>query len=184
MKFRYLPNLISFSRIIISPIFIYMMLKNTFYFKFFSMLIFFLGSLSDALDGYIARKFNIKTDLGKYIDPLADKILIISGFCIFSYYYPHIIKVWMIVIIVLRDILTMTLRNFMINKNSVLITSKFAKGKTFFQILVMHILLLLHIYNPAYINNYNFSYFLMLLCVFFSIASTFHYIMINFLLKK
>ena len=46
------------------------------------MLIFFLGSLSDALDGYIARKFNIKTELGKYIDPLADKILIISGFCI------------------------------------------------------------------------------------------------------
>ena len=51
-------------------------------------------------------------------------LLIISAFCVFSYYYPQIIKVWMVVIIILRDVITMTLRNFMLNKNSVLCICK------------------------------------------------------------
>ena len=90
----------------------------------------------------------------------------------------------LIVIIILRDVITMTLRNFMLNKNSVLETSKFAKGKTLFQILVIHVFLLFHIYNPLYMDYYNFSYFLMLLCVLFSILSTMHYIKFNFFIKK
>ena len=82
MQFKYLPNMLSFSRLLIAPFFILFMLKNTFYYKIYSILFFSLGSLSDFLDGYLARKYNNISTLGKYIDPLADKVLIFSSFYI------------------------------------------------------------------------------------------------------
>ena len=184
MYFRFFPNILSISRIFIAPFFVIIMLKNTFLFKIVGLILFFVGSLTDILDGYIARKYNIKSEFGKYIDPLADKILVIITLCILSFFYPNQITMWMIIVLLARDIFVMCYRKLLINNNYSLETSKYAKLKTLFQIVVIHILLILHIINPDYILLYNFTYYLILLCVMFSFFTALHYIGVNSLLIK
>ncbi len=175
MQFKYLPNMLSFSRLLITPFFILLMLKNTFYYKIYSILIFSLGSFSDFLDGYLARKYNNVSTLGKYIDPLADKILILSSFYILNLYYSDVVQSWMILIIFSRDIFTMFLRTYLINNKIILKTSFVARIKTLFQIIVIHIFLIFHIYNPTLILQYEFFYILILSTVLVTVISTFPY---------
>tara|TARA_B100000700_G_scaffold280536_1_gene330535 strand:- start:321 stop:875 length:555 start_codon:yes stop_codon:yes gene_type:complete len=181
MQFKYLPNILSFSRIVITPLFILAMLKNTFYYKIFSFFVFSIASLSDFFDGYLARKYNNISKLGKYIDPLADKILMFSGFCILYSYYPEVVQLWMLITIFLRDFFVMILRNYLIINRKTLETSSIAKIKTILQILVIHIFLLFHIFYPELINSIYF-YFLMQFIIAVTLISTlpyFRFIKIN-----
>tara|TARA_B100000945_G_C20358356_1_gene585802 strand:- start:529 stop:1086 length:558 start_codon:yes stop_codon:yes gene_type:complete len=175
MQFKYLPNMLSFSRLLIAPFFILFMLKNTFYYKIYSILFFSLGSLSDFLDGYLARKYNNVSTLGKYIDPLADKVLIFSSFYILYLFYPEVVQSWMILIIFFRDVFTMFLRTYLINNKIIFETSFTARIKTLFQIIVIHIFLMFHIYNPGLILHHNFFNILILSTVLLTVISTFPY---------
>ncbi len=179
MYFRFLPNMLSFSRIVISPIFAYFLIKNIFIFNIIALIIFFIGSLTDILDGYIARKYNIGTEMGKYIDPLSDKVLVATAFCILSYFYPTQVPLWMILVIFLRDIFIMFYRSFLIKKNFSLKTSNFAKFKTFYQVVIIHLLLILHVFNSEIIIFNNFAYILVLLSLFLSMITAVHYIISN-----
>ena len=87
-----------------------------------------VSSFSDWLDGYIARKRNEVTVLGKIMDPVADKILVYSGFICFI--YLHIIPFWMVLIIMARDFLVMALRVQLATKGYVLAARPSAKLKT------------------------------------------------------
>ena len=175
MNFRYLPNILSFSRIIITPFFIFLMSKSAIYYKILSFCIFSICSLSDFLDGYLAKKYNNISTLGKYIDPLADKILIISGFSVLHIIYPNVIELWMVALIFFRDIFVMLLRNYLIKNKKFLQTSFYAKLKTIFQIIVIHVFLLFHIYNPTYLIEYNHFYLLMIATVVITILSALPY---------
>ena len=79
------------------------------YFYFLSVVIFLLACLTDAMDGYIARKFNQKTVLGSYIDPIADKLLLISGFLSLSFmgHLPDSMRIpaWITILVVARDVI-------------------------------------------------------------------------------
>ena len=179
MYFRFFPNFLSFSRIFIVPFIIILIIKNTFFTKILSLVLFFIGSVTDFLDGYIARKYNLKSNLGTYIDPLADKILVIVTLCLLSFFYPDQIPIWMIAVIFSRDMFIMIYRRFLISKNRILNTSRYAKLKTLFQIISIHIILIFHITNPDYIYQYNYSYSLILFSMIFSFITAFHYIYIN-----
>ena len=179
MYFKFFPNLLSLSRIIITPFIAFFIFKNTFAAKLISLILFFIGALTDFLDGYIARRYKFKTNLGTYLDPLADKILILVTFCLVSYEYPEKIKIWMITVMFLRDVIITFYRKYLISINTTLNTSKYAKFKTLFQILVIHIVLFLHVFNPQYIILYNHVYLLVLLCTLFSILTAIHYFWIN-----
>jgi CDP-diacylglycerol--glycerol-3-phosphate 3-phosphatidyltransferase len=180
MYFRFIPNILSFSRIVISPIFAYFLIKNIFLFNLIALLIFFIGSLTDILDGYIARKYNIGTEIGKYIDPLADKILVVTAFCVLSYFYPLHVPIWMIFVILLRDIFIMFYRTFLIKKNISLETSKFAKFKTFYQIVIIHLLLIIHVFNPSTIIFNDFTYILISISLFLSVITAIQYVISSF----
>ena len=179
MYFRFLPNILSISRIVISPIFAYFLIKKIFIFNIIALIIFFLGSLTDILDGYIARKYNIGTKMGEYIDPLADKVLVATAFCMLSYFYPAQVPLWMISLIFLRDIFIMLYRAFLIKINISLKTSMFAKFKTFYQIIIIHLLLILHVFSSDIIIFNNFAYILVFISVFLSVITAIHYIIIN-----
>ena len=187
MPYKYIPNLLSIMRIVLAPIFILVMFANTFYMKLFALIIFFIGSLSDFLDGYLARKFNYITEIGKFIDPVADKILIVSAFIVLNYFYNDIVESWMIIVIISRDIFITCARYIFIKYYDATIkTSIFGKLKTLFQIIVVHIILLLHFYNSDLITDFkiysfSFIYILMIGCVIFTVSSGLHYLYVNFL---
>lgn len=95
-----LPNLITSLRIILAPIFVIYCIREDFLAALF---VFVIAGLSDGADGLIARWFNQKSTLGAYLDPLADKILLVTAFVVLS--VRHFIPPWLTVMAISRDIL-------------------------------------------------------------------------------
>lgn len=97
-----IPNIISSFRIILIPIFIYSfklsMLSNSYKIPIF---IFILAGISDVIDGYIARRYNMQTKLGAVLDPLADKLMLITAISCFT--YSKHIPLWMLIIIFVKE---------------------------------------------------------------------------------
>jgi cardiolipin synthase len=93
-----IPNLITLLRIILVPIVVILLIQGLF---FKAMVIFVIAALSDALDGFLARFMRQQTELGAYLDPIADKALLASSFVTLS--ILHIIPSWLTVIVISRD---------------------------------------------------------------------------------
>ncbi len=125
------PNLLSLLRIILTPFFLFFFQKDDYYSKIIGTVIFTLASLTDWYDGYLARKYKKTTRFGQFIDPVADKILVSSALILFT--VEKFIYVWTVFIIVGRDIIITLLRIYALHKGRSIITSTFAKWKTFFQ---------------------------------------------------
>tara|TARA_B100000953_G_C18002426_1_gene415533 strand:+ start:186 stop:737 length:552 start_codon:yes stop_codon:yes gene_type:complete len=176
-RYKYIPNYLSLLRIFLTPIFTIAMFQNTFFYKLISLKIFFFASLSDFLDGYIARKYNFVSNFGKNIDPISDKILVITSFIVLSIFYPSIVTFWMVCLIVLRDILVILLRYYRLKTLSPLQTSFIAKRKTLIQIIIIHLILILHIIEPSYIVDNQYLYYMVLLSIGLSWFSAFAYIL-------
>jgi len=96
------------------------------------------------VDGYLSRKWNQTTEFGKFLDPLADKILVIGSFITFLVLNEQV-ETWMVFLIILRDMLITSLRYIGILQGKTVHTTKIAKLKTFFQISSIAILLSLFI---------------------------------------
>lgn len=97
-----IPNILCYFRILLVPVFLYVYLTvKTDNGRFLAAVVLLISSCSDFLDGYIARNYNMVTELGKLIDPIADKLTQFVVACTLVYTYPAYI--WLIVIIVLKD---------------------------------------------------------------------------------
>ena len=92
-----IPNTLSIIRIILVPFFLFFFFSNENNSIFFSLIIFVIASVTDFLDGFIARSFNQISNFGKFLDPLADKILTLSVFS--SFLLLDIISYWMFFLI-------------------------------------------------------------------------------------
>lgn len=138
-----LPNQLTVLRIILSPVFLYFFLSDQLWMKQTSMVIYIVAALSDWYDGWLARKFNYITNWGKFWDPLADKILTSVAFLAFS--IVGLIPLWMVIIIILRDLIITLLRVFSDKFGLVFVTSYYAKWKTMLQMIFLYYLLLLFV---------------------------------------
>lgn len=127
-------------RIILTPLIILCLIEGQICYLY-AFLIFNIAAVTDYLDGYFARKNNAVSDLGRFLDPLADKILIIS--CFFAFYYLDIINFWMVLVILLRDLFITFLRIVMSACGYYLKTSFFAKIKTAFQFFAIYLIFIL-----------------------------------------
>ena len=137
-----LPNVLTIFRVILTPFFIYLLFSSSMYSNLYALIIFILASVTDAFDGYYARKYNIETEFGNFLDPLADKILVSSAFI--SFYLLDLIELWMVVVILSRDFFITFLRIVMKKNGQSLKTSRIAKSKTAVQlILIIFILIFL-----------------------------------------
>lgn len=150
-----LPNLLTLFRIFVTPLFFILF----FYFptKVFSLLaslLFALASLTDFLDGYIARRWNLETSLGKFLDPLADKLLV--AVALIMLIPLDRVPSWMVAVIIGREILVTGLRVVAVTEGMVIAASRLGKYKTVLQI-VSVICLLIHY---EYQLNIQSSYFL------------------------
>ena len=139
-----LPIKLTMARILAVPVFIvlYMMGHNI-----IATIVFILASLTDMLDGQIARKRGLVTNFGKIMDPLADKILVYSAFiCMVQI---GIVPGWMLVIILFREFIVSGLRTVAAADGTVIAAGKTGKLKTILQMIAVPLLLL---------NNWPFSY--------------------------
>ena len=139
MKFT-IPNQLTILRVLLTPLFIYFFIYETASNILLGTIIFFTAAATDWYDGFIARRFNITTRWGQFMDPLADKILISSAFFIFAYldYFYW----WMVIIIICRDFFITFLRIYALQRGRSIVTSTAAKWKTFFQMCFVLFLLI------------------------------------------
>lgn len=142
-----LANRLTLSRILFTFIFIVIFPLKGFLPKLFALAIFTFAALSDLLDGMIAKRRNLITDFGRLMDPIADKILVISAFTAFL--QMQLIQAWMLVAIIAREILITSLRLFALNKGKVLSSVRSGKHKTFSQMAVIFYILVFIVLREA-----------------------------------
>lgn len=126
-----LPTQLTVLRIVLTPIFVYTIFLEQLIFKYISFVIFTIASLTDLYDGYYAKKYGYVTKWGKFLDPLADKILVSSALIVF--YVLGYIRLWIVIAIILRDFLITALRSYAILKDRPMVTREWARWKTFIQ---------------------------------------------------
>jgi CDP-diacylglycerol---glycerol-3-phosphate 3-phosphatidyltransferase len=135
------PNTLTLYRIISIPAIVVLMLFDNKICTFIAALVFSAAAITDYLDGYFARRYELVTNLGKIMDPVADKLLISSTFIMLASH--HWVPAWMVCIIIGREIAVTGLRNIMVEHRQDVSASNLGKYKTGFQIaaaipLLMH----------------------------------------------
>lgn len=137
-----LPNKLTLLRILLVPLFVIFLLVNTIPFSYlWALIIFILASITDFFDGYYARKNNMVTDFGKFLDPLADKILVVSAFCCFI--QMDIIGAVPVIIVLFREFAVTSVRLVAASNGKVVAANMWGKTKTVSQIIAIVVTLVL-----------------------------------------
>lgn len=138
-----LPNQLTVLRIILTPVFFFLFMSDLPVLKQISAVVFIIAAVTDWYDGWLARKFNYITKWGKFLDPLADKILTSAAFIAFV--MMGVLELWMVAIIMFRDFFITFMRLYADIKGEGVATSIMAKWKTFFQMSFLYYLLLIYV---------------------------------------
>ncbi|WP_138414715.1 CDP-diacylglycerol--glycerol-3-phosphate 3-phosphatidyltransferase [Aquibacillus sediminis] len=182
-----IPNRITISRILLIPIFI-VLLSIPFDWgvweighqqlpvsHFVAALLFIIASATDWVDGYYARKYNLVTNLGKFLDPMADKLLVSAAFILLV--EMDLAPAWVVIVIISREFAVTGLRLVAAGEGIVLAAGQLGKLKTVFQIVAIAALLL---------HNFPFSYFdfpfatiMLYLALTFTVISGYEYFVKN-----
>lgn len=143
-----LPNKLTILRVCMIPFFVFFLLNTSISgSQYAAALIFIAASLTDTLDGYIARKYNLVTNFGKFMDPLADKLLVCSA--LIGFVELGRIPSWIVIIIISREFIISGFRLIAADNGIVIAASYWGKFKTVSQ-MIMAVLLIVHLENPAY----------------------------------
>ncbi len=177
-----LPNKLTVFRIILIPFLLIFILFDFIPLdiqtrRYIATAIFIIASLTDALDGHIARKYNLITNFGKFMDPLADKLLVTSTMIALIPLEDAIVplKAWVVILIIAREFFMTGFRTIAMEKNVVIAAGKSGKLKTIFQ-MFMIIFLLLNIDNTIFIY---ISKVLIYISVFLTVYSLTEYVIKN-----
>lgn len=132
-------NLVTYSRIVVTPFFLILIFREEVWAKWAGGILFAWGAYSDYLDGYLARRYHLRTDVGALVDPLADKVLLLSA--MLAFVQMQLVPAWMVLIIVTREFLITGLRQFAQNQKVVIAASRAGKHKTISQIVAISVTL-------------------------------------------
>ena len=148
-----LPNKLTTLRVIMIPFFVFFLLwqnGENYTFRMIALALFIIASLTDLLDGKIARKYNLVTNFGKFMDPLADKLLVCSALiCLIEL---NALPAWMVIIIISREFIISGFRLIASDNGVVIAASYWGKFKTTFQV-VSVVLLILDIPALAFVTT-------------------------------
>jgi len=184
-----LPNQLTTLRILLTPVFFFLFLSGDPTYIQISVVVYLIAAITDWYDGWLARKFNYITDWGKFMDPLADKILTTAAF--FAFASIGIIEYWMVWVVVLRDIFVTSFRIYAEYKKNTIRRSNSAKIKTFLQMIFIYYLLLISVVKtfPSFyeknlslfntLSNQGFIYYSMLFITVFTAYTAIRYIIQN-----
>ena len=140
-----LPNILTMTRIAAIPLMAVMLLSPSQSSGFWAAVVFSLASITDWLDGYLARRMGIVTVFGKFLDPIADKLIVMAAL-IMILPFGHV-PAWMVLVILGREIIITGLRGIASSEGIVIQASDLGKFKTIFQLVAIIGLLLHYDYN-------------------------------------
>ncbi len=149
-----LPNKLTILRIILAFVFIALVFLPGLFPKILALITFIIASATDALDGYLAKKNNEVTDFGRLMDPIADKILILSAFI--SFVQLQLIPAWMVVVIIFREAAVTGLRALALANGKVISADRSGKHKTAVQVFAIFAILLFMVFKEAGEKRLNF----------------------------
>ncbi len=156
-----LPNKLTLGRALVSPVFMALLLYDNVYSRYAALAVFLLASLTDLLDGYLARRNGQQTGFGKIMDPIADKLLI--AVALVAFVALRLSSVWMVMVIIVREFLIMGLRTVVAYRGHIMESSILAKLKTSSQMLAVLAVLVFICYRDTlaasgtYISEYQLA---------------------------
>lgn len=164
----YVPLILTILRIFLTPVFLVLLFAGKDY-LWQSVLVFSIAAFTDFADGYYARKYNVTSSTGSFLDPLADKILVLSTFLSFS--LLKIVNFKIVLLIILRDIAVTVLRTAMIQEGFVMQTSSQAKNKTVFQFFSIY-LVFIYMFSEIWLSDSTLTFVLKLFvdCTMYFVA--------------
>jgi CDP-diacylglycerol---glycerol-3-phosphate 3-phosphatidyltransferase len=180
-----LPNTLTILRIILTFMFVSHFSHNSLTAKIIAAGIFLIASLTDLLDGYLAKKLNNITNFGKIMDPIADKFLMLSAFYIFT--KIQLVLGWMFFLILIREVMVTIFRLYAIRQGKVCAAEQLGKYKTFLQFFTICSMLSFVIFeHTRYFSIVGFSFWyistiniLMILVVTLTLSSGILYLWSN-----
>ena len=184
-----LPTRLTVLRIILTPVFVIFLFSDGLNLKFISFFVFVLASLTDWYDGYFAKKYGYVTIWGKFLDPLADKILVSAAFIAFN--ILGYVKLWIVVVIIFRDFLVTGLRSYALFRKHPIKTISLARVKTFVQmgtVYLIYIFLLVDLYSAekgveikivSQLKSFHFINKIMLIVIFLTLYTAVKYFIYN-----
>ena len=149
---RFIPNILSRFRVLACPLIIYFYNRGTPGAMWAGLILFVAGSLSDMLDGKIARAYKVESRLGRIIDPIADKLLVLSA--LYALFSIDMIFLWLLAAIMLRDVLVTLIRLIRTSSDAVISPTVWAKIKTMYQMVSLGVLLFWPIVLPIPASDY------------------------------
>lgn len=135
-----LPNKLTVIRVLAIPFFLLFLYLSKGIFRFLPLLIFAAAAVTDAIDGHIARRDKLVTDFGKFMDPLADKLLTTSAFIAFV--EIGYLSSWVVILIISREFLVSGFRTLAASKGVTIAANNWGKIKTVFQMVLIIVILL------------------------------------------
>lgn len=176
-----LPNKLTVLRIILTFVFMFFLFSGGIVSKAAALFVFLLASSTDALDGFLAKKYNQVTDFGKLMDPIADKILVLAAFL--SFVEMELVPAWMVVIIILRELTITGLRILALTKNKIIPSDDGGRHKTVSQILTITAILVFLILKEAGMGDFrsykNMIFVLMSITTILTLMSGVSYLVKN-----
>jgi len=133
-RFLTKPNVLTVVRIVLIPIFLVLIFSESWYSKILALLAFTVASLTDFYDGRIARRDGTITSFGRFMDPLADKLLVSSA--LIAFVLLGMVEAWLVGAMLVRDLVITVLRIYAIRRGKPVVTSQLAKWKTMLQLVL------------------------------------------------
>lgn len=164
------PTKLTLLRILLIPLIIIFNYLDHPWTSWYSLAVFLVASITDWLDGYLARKHNLVTMFGKLLDPLADKLLVLTAYIVIL--ERHMLPAWIVIFLIGREMAITGLRAFLAAESIVLAASKLGKWKTTFQIISLSFLFIGNVH--PYFRNIGFA--AACIALLFSLISAFDYV--------
>lgn len=172
-----IPNILTVIRIFLIPIILYLIYVDTNYSRWLAFWVYFVSGITDFLDGYIARKNNYLSELGRFLDPVADKLLVITVVVILM--YVRELEGWFVVaafLILIRELIVTGLREYLAEIQIKVPVSKIAKIKTFSQMISLGFIIIGSNNIGQYEIFYNSVLILFVFSAFVTIISGYQYV--------
>ncbi|MDD5285757.1 MAG: CDP-diacylglycerol--glycerol-3-phosphate 3-phosphatidyltransferase [Desulfuromonadaceae bacterium] len=176
------PNILTMARIAAIPLMAALLLSPSRSAGFWAAIVFALASITDWLDGYLARRMGIVTVFGKFLDPIADKLIVMAALIMILPF--NRVPAWMVLVILGREIIITGLRGIASSEGIVIQASELGKFKTIFQIVAILGLVLHYDYNWLFgiahplltVNMHNFGMFYLWIAIILTIWSGVDYL--------